>query len=208
MAGEHQCHYSGWFRSHFSFKAQKRDHNLDAWTAEHTAMVHDCASDFRAEGYEVYLEGQNSIRVRGSGGAVLVGKPDIVAVQDDTAVIVECKTGQPKTGDSIQVRLYMYLLSEWSTHPAKECRRVLGEVRYQPDRGVPHAADDGVADLIRRYAGVSLPYPAGYHAKLSRVPFLRVGRWGLYGQHPRGARSRGGGVVLSSSGVRQVSSER
>jgi len=163
MAGEHGCLYAGWFKSHFSVQG-KRDINLDAWTAEHTAMVHDCAAEFRAEGYEVYLEGQNTLRVRGQGGAVLGGKPDLVAVMDETAVVVECKTGNPRTSDSLQVRLYMYLLSEWSTHPARECRRILGEVRYKPDRGeplrLPHAAADGVADLMRRYMQVFLsPVP-------------------------------------------------
>ena len=56
----------------------------------------------------------------------------------------------------------MHLLGEWSTHPARGCRRVLGEVRYGPDKGetlhLPHAAADGVADLMRRYLRVFL-YP-------------------------------------------------
>jgi predicted RecB family nuclease len=159
MAGEHGCLYAGWFKSHFKVQG-KQDANLDAWTAEHTAMVHDVAAEFRAAKYEVFLEGQNTLRVRGHGGAVLVGKPDIVAVKGDTAVIVDCKTGRPKVSDSLQVRLYMYLLSEWSTHPARGCRRMLGEVRYHPDRGetlyLPHAAADGVADLMKRYMKVFL----------------------------------------------------
>lgn len=159
MAGERGCLYAGWFKSHFKVQG-KRDHNLDAWTAEHTAMVHDVAAELRNEGFTVYLEDQNTIRVRGQGGAVLVGKPDIVAVKGDTAIVVECKTGQPRTSDSLQVRLYMYLLSEWSTHPARECRRILGRVRYQPDKAepldLPHAAADGVADLLKRYMRVFL----------------------------------------------------
>jgi CRISPR/Cas system-associated exonuclease Cas4 (RecB family) len=159
IAGERQCLYAGWFKSHFKVQG-KRDANLDAWTAEHTAMVHDVAAEYRAAKYEVFLEGQNTLRVRGHGGAVLVGKPDIVAVKCDTAVIVDCKTGRPRTSDSLQVRLYMYLLSEWSTHPARGCQRILGEVRYKPDRGdtlhLPHAAADGVADLMKRYLRVFL----------------------------------------------------
>lgn len=159
MAGERQCLYAGWFKSHFKVQG-KQDANLDAWTAEHTAMVHDCAAEFQAAGYRVYLEGQNSIRVRGSGGAVLAGKPDIVTVKGDTAIVIDCKTGQPRTSDSLQVRLYMHLLSAWSTHPARACSRILGEVRYQPDRGdilrLPHAAADGVADLMKRYMRVFL----------------------------------------------------
>ncbi len=85
---------------------------------------------------------------------------DIVAVKGDTAIVVECKIGQPRTGDSLQVRLYMYLLSEWSTHPAKACSRVLGEVRYKLDKAetfyLPHAAADGVAELMKRYMRVFL----------------------------------------------------
>jgi hypothetical protein len=159
IAGERQCLYSGWFKSHFKVQG-KRDINLDAWTAEHTAMVHDVAAEYREAKYKVFLEGQNTLRVRGHGGAVLVGKPDIVAVKYDTAVIVDCKTGQPRTSDSLQVRLYMHLLGEWSTHPARGCGRILGEVRYKPDRGeilyLPHAAADGVADLMKRYMQVFL----------------------------------------------------
>jgi RecB family exonuclease len=162
MAGEHGCLYAGWFKSHFKVQG-KQDINLDAWTAEHTLMVHDVAAEFRAAGYEVFLEDQNTIRVRGQGGAILGGKPDIVAVKGDTAIIIDCKTGQPRTNDSLQVRLYMYLLSEWSMHPARACRRVLGEVRYQPDRGdtlyLPHAAADGVAELMKRYMGGFSPVP-------------------------------------------------
>lgn len=159
MAGERQCLYAGWFKSHFKVQG-KQDANLDAWTAEHTAMVHDVAATFREAGYQVYLEGQNTLRVRGQGGAVLVGKPDIVVVEGDTAIVVDCKTGNPRTSDSLQLRLYMYLLSEWSTHPARGCRRMLGEVRYQLDKGetlyLPHAAADAVADLMKRYMHIFL----------------------------------------------------
>ncbi len=160
MAGEHQCHYAGWFKSHFTFKAEKRDFNLDAWTAEHTAMVHDTAAELRESGFKVYLEDQNTMRVRGQGGAVLVCKPDIVAVKDETALVVDCKTGNPRASDTLQVRLYMHLLGEWSTHPARRCHRILGEVRYKPDRGdpvrLPHAAADGVSELVKRYMQVFL----------------------------------------------------
>lgn len=157
IAGEHGCLYAGWFKSHFKV-ISKKDINLDAWTSEHTAMVHDVVSEYRAAGYDVYVEGQNELRVLGRRGAVLVGKPDIVAIKGGTAIVVDCKTGNPRTSDSLQVRLYMHLLAEWSTHPARGCQRILGEVRYKPDKGdtlrLPHAAADGVAELMRRYMGV------------------------------------------------------
>jgi hypothetical protein len=180
MAREHQCFYSGWFKSHFKVQG-KQDANLDAWTAEHTAMVHDVAAEYRAKGYKVYLEGQNTLRVRGHGDAVLAGKPDIVAVKGDTAIIVDCKTGQSRTSDSLQVGLYMYLLGEWSTHPARGCSRILGEVRYQPDRGdtlyLPHAAADGVAGLMKRYMQVFLsPAPPLATPSFQECRFCELGR--------------------------------
>ena len=159
MAGEQSCLYAGWFKSHFKVMG-RQDANLDAWTAEHTAMLHEVAAAYRAQGYEVYLEGQNTIRVKGQGGTILGAKPDLVAVKGDTAIVVDCKTGKPRTSDSLQVRLYMYLLGQWSTHPARGCRRILGEVRYNPDKGetvtLPHAAADGVGDLLRGYMQVFL----------------------------------------------------
>jgi CRISPR/Cas system-associated exonuclease Cas4 (RecB family) len=179
MAGEHQCHYAGWFKSHFSVPSSKPDANLDAWTAEHTAMVHDVAADYRSRGFRVYVESQNSLRIRGQRGAVLAGKPDIVAVKGDTAIVIDCKTGRPKTSDSLQVRLYMYLLSEWSTHPARGCQRILGEVHYKREEDetvhLPHAAADGVAGLMRRYMSVflgaapPLPVPSHHECKFCEL---------------------------------------
>ena len=94
MAGEQCCLYAGWFKSRYKVQS-RQDANLDAWTAEHTAMLHDTAAEYRARGYEVYLEAQNTIRVRGRGGAILGAKPDLVAVKEDTAIVVDCKTGNP-----------------------------------------------------------------------------------------------------------------
>ncbi len=83
-----------------------------------------------------------------------------MAVKGDTAIVIDCKTGSPKTSDSLQVRLYMYLLSEWSTHPARGCQRILGEVRYKREEDetvhLPHAAADGITGLMRRYMNVFL----------------------------------------------------
>ncbi len=59
MAGKHQCHYAGWFKSHFEVQG-KQDANLGAWTAEHTAMVHDCTADYCSRGFRVYVESQKA----------------------------------------------------------------------------------------------------------------------------------------------------
>ena len=159
MAGEHTCLYAGWFKGRYKVQG-RRGVNLDIWTAEHTVMLHRTAAEFRLRGYQVYLETQNSLRIRGTGGAVLGAKPDLIAVKGDTAIVADCKTGQPRASDSLQVRVYMYLLSKWSAHPASHCQRILGEVRYKNDKGeslkLPHAAADGVAELLKHYMSVFL----------------------------------------------------
>lgn len=159
MAGECCCLYAPWFKSRYRIQG-RQDANLDTWTAEHTAMLHATAAEFRVRGYKVYLEAQNTIRIRGRNGAILGAKPDLIAVKGDTAIIVDCKTGKPRTRDSLQVRLYMFLLSRWSTYPARRCSRILGEVRYREGKGetlrLPHAAADGVAELLKSYMQVFL----------------------------------------------------
>jgi hypothetical protein len=37
ISSDHQCHYAGWFKSHFTHSALLKDFNLDAWTAPLTA---------------------------------------------------------------------------------------------------------------------------------------------------------------------------
>ena len=60
-----------------------------------------------ALGYEVYTEDQNAFRLRGAT-ATLAGKPDLIAVKGNDAVIIDAKTGRPNPAHSAQVLTYMY----------------------------------------------------------------------------------------------------
>ena len=60
MAGEHQCHYAGWYKSHYKVRA-RRDIDLDAWNAEHNVMVQDAAAEYRRAGFEVFFVSQSRI---------------------------------------------------------------------------------------------------------------------------------------------------
>lgn len=159
MAGEASCLYPFWFKAHFKVPP-KRNRDLDSWNADHSVMVNVCAEDYRQAGYTVWVERQNDLSVIGKGGAKLQGFADIIAVKDDTAVIVDCKTGFPKASHTLQVRLYMYLLHHSKTHPARHCARIVGKVGYTSENGeaiaLPHAAWDGLFDTMKYYLDIIL----------------------------------------------------
>ena len=58
---------------------------------------------------DVYVEGQNSFRLRGQS-ATLAGRPDLMVVHGDGALIVDVKTGRKQPWHSVQVMIYMYAL--------------------------------------------------------------------------------------------------
>jgi PD-(D/E)XK nuclease superfamily len=88
-------------------------------------------------GATVQVESQNSFQYRRPGGVTLAGKPDIVALDDTTATVVDCKTGRPKISDQIQVQIYMYVLP--ICFPRLALYGVHGRVVY-PDHQVEIAA--------------------------------------------------------------------
>ena len=131
MAAEQQCLFSSWFKAHFTYEKLPSGFNLAKWSAEHGEMVAVRAKALGAEGYTVYLEDQNSFRVRGKSGAVLSGKPDIVAVKEGEMLVVDCKTGQQRNSDVMQVLLDMFMLPLPNGHRAYNGQTVTGEIMYR-----------------------------------------------------------------------------
>jgi len=122
VAGEIQCEFSCWFKSHFSFDKLPSDFNLVRWTVEHNQLIHKTRDELEKQGYEVAIEDQNSFKVI-INGALVSAKPDIVAVKKgvplsnentvsvgDEKLVIDCKTGRPKNSDQVQVLLYMMYL--------------------------------------------------------------------------------------------------
>ena len=66
--------------------------------------------ELQAEGVTVYTEDQNSFRIKGKTGIVVSGKADIVAITEDAAFVEDCKTGDPRTSDNMQVMIYLLTL--------------------------------------------------------------------------------------------------
>lgn len=67
------------------------------------------ADRLAADGWTVVREDQNAFRLQGRSGIVLADRPDLVAVKDGTALVIDCKTGSPRL--SHQVQMMIYLLS-------------------------------------------------------------------------------------------------
>ena len=111
IAGEESCKYKLWFRSNYQgYSKVPSNFNLAKWCEDHTALIERRKIELEEEGYEVFLEDQNSFTLESKHGVTLAGKADIVAIRDDDAVVIDCKTGQQRNSDVTQVKLYMLAL--------------------------------------------------------------------------------------------------
>jgi hypothetical protein len=110
MAGEKQCEWSCWFRSHYTWNKVPSGLDLAKWTADHTQLLRARRAALEAEGFTVYTEDQNSFTLMGKTGIEVSGKPDIVAIRGEEAYVEDCKTGSPRHFDHFQVLIYMLSL--------------------------------------------------------------------------------------------------
>jgi len=134
VAGEDQCVWKYWFKSHFMYDKAPGDFNLARWTVNHTTLVRSRRDALERLGFKVFIEDQNSFKyeffipkklgtwIPKEGEKITIsGKADIVAIgrEEDEKItgkmheiylVEDAKTGNPKTSDHIQVMLYMMLL--------------------------------------------------------------------------------------------------
>ena len=129
LSGDNHCEWAAWFRANFNHEKRPSDFNEVKFRAEHTEMVHARVASLKRENYQVFVESQNRFNLRGRT-ATLGGTPDIVAVREDDARVIDCKTGRRKDSHYFQVLMYMMMLP--LTHPA--CRGLLGRRAPIPRR--------------------------------------------------------------------------
>jgi hypothetical protein len=110
MAGEKQCEWAPWFRSHYIWDKVPSGLDLAKWTADHAQLLRARRAALEAQGFTVYAEDQNSFTLIGKTGIDVSGKPDIVAIRGQEAYVEDCKTGTPRHSDHLQVLLYMLCL--------------------------------------------------------------------------------------------------
>jgi hypothetical protein len=110
MAGEKQCEWASWFRSHYIWEKLPSGLDLAKWTADHAQLLRARKAELEAEGFTVYAEDQNSFTLMGETGIEVSGKPDLVAIRGSEAYVEDCKTGTPRHSDHFQVLVYMLAL--------------------------------------------------------------------------------------------------
>jgi len=130
ISGEDQCRWKSWFKSNYrGYSKVPSDFDIALWSAQHNQLLADTAESLAAEGYKVYTEGENSFALRGRNGATLGGKADIVGVKDGDVIVIDCKTGNPKNSDVIQVLIYMLALPATVAHCKGKTPR--GRLQYK-----------------------------------------------------------------------------
>ena len=150
MEGESQCLWASWFRAHYKWDKLPGEFDLAKWTAEHNALVHARRKQLQAEGVTVYVEDQNSFRIEGKTGIVVSGKADIVAVTEEAAFVEDCKTGNPKNSDHMQVMIYLLMLPVAVDHC--KGRSLEGRIAYKDSTiDVPSSKiADGLKQLFKK----------------------------------------------------------
>ncbi len=128
LSGDNHCEWAAWFRAHYQH--QKRPSTFDEvkWRAAHAEMVRSRVHDLVKEKYDIYVEKQNKFSLLGRV-ATVAGTPDIIALREQDAWVIDCKTGQQKDSHFFQVLIYMAMLPV--THDACEGRKLGGEIQYK-----------------------------------------------------------------------------
>ena len=157
LVGENSCEWAGWFRAHHQDWAKPpSDFDQSRWMLDHTELVSKERESHEKWGYTVYTENQNAFRLRGYS-ATLAGKPDLIAVNNHEAVIIDAKTGKHSPSHTAQVKIYQYAVPK-ALAQFRETR-FRGHVVYADGKqvGVPESEVDRefterLGALIRRLA--------------------------------------------------------
>ena len=113
LTGDKSCLWACWFKGNYQgYDKMPSDFDSARWNMEHTDLLNELVAELEEQGYELLIERQNSFRVESPrSGAVIGGKPDLIAVfPDGRKVVYDVKTGQESASHVVQVQLYMYLL--------------------------------------------------------------------------------------------------
>lgn len=160
LAGENKCWYSTWFKVNHDYAKTPDDPDREAffadWTARHDALVEAQAEQFKKMGYTLKMEEDAAFFAHGAVADVS-GKPDLVAMRDNMAIVVDGKAGKRRKSDHWQVLIYMLLLPiTWL-----QGYKIEGEVLYSdervPVRALGAAERDAIVNAIKRVSAPEAP---------------------------------------------------
>jgi hypothetical protein len=106
ISGEAKCEWSLWFRARHQFDKMQDGFDLKRWTAEHDQLLAWRAGHLRDAGVTPIVEQDFTVQGR---AATLSGKPDIKYRRDNVLWFEDCKTGQRRDSDHVQVLLYIWI---------------------------------------------------------------------------------------------------
>jgi hypothetical protein len=135
LAKEDKCWYRGWYKTQHKYDKTPDDPEradfFAEWTKKHDRLVNGRAEELRLnKDLVVRLEDEGAFKLVGKK-ADLAGKPDIVALSDREALIIDGKAGKKRKSDHWQVLIYMFALPlSWL---AGTKLRLRGEVLYKDE---------------------------------------------------------------------------
>lgn len=157
MAGDVQCQWAPWFRSHFmGYTKAPSDFQQATWVVEHNKCLDDLCKGCAAQSLSYFKESQNSFTVK-RGNMTIGGKPDLIVLESDKSYTVyDIKTGQPRASDVIQVMLYMSFLP-YSPSGIYKGKTINGCVVYKDGEktAIPlHSVDDNFRAQITHFLNI------------------------------------------------------
>jgi CRISPR/Cas system-associated exonuclease Cas4 (RecB family) len=129
LAGSSYCQWAAWFQANYTF--EKPESDFSEWRIRHGRLLNRRVQALESEGYEVYIEDENKFTITGQDKTTKVaGKADIVAIKDDRIIVEDCKTGQKRDADLMQILAYMLLLPAPGGAPHCRGKKLEGRLVY------------------------------------------------------------------------------
>ena len=161
LTGERSCEWDIWFKAHYQdWPKAPSDFDQAQWLLDHTALLNEQKAQWETSGYDVYVEKQNSFRLRVQS-ATLAGRPDLIVVNGYHARIIDVKSGREQPWHTVQIKIYQWALPK--ALPQYRLAKLAGEVVYPthtvrvPRGGLPAQFTRNVGSLIRRLAAKQPP---------------------------------------------------
>ena len=111
LAGEAHCRWASWFRGHHEDwnRPKLPGFSRDEWEIDYTQRLNNCIKRYEEQGYTVSNGGPNDY-VIGVSGALLEGRPDVIATKGDDCVVIDFPDSGPNGSNTLQVMTHMYAL--------------------------------------------------------------------------------------------------
>ena len=182
LTGENSCEWAVWFKAHHQNWAKvPSDFNQAEWMLNHTSLLNEKKSQWEARRQHVYVEGQNSFRLRGQS-ATLAGRPALIVVRSNDALIIDVKAGRQQPSHFVQIMIYMYALPR--ALQQYQHAKLAGEVVY-PTRTARVPMGSLHTQFKMDLGALNPPDRRGQAsrkgAQRTRMPLLRHHRRGLPG---------------------------